>query len=303
MHNYQIADFNVKVMDPDELESAVELIRQEMMNRLPAMRDVEIFNDETSYNGDQIFLLAQRFEEEVKTLDLMRTHIPTEALVSSIDELAEKTPEYYEYPFVNGKNLLAAATKLQPYIFVNRDLIRFHKSLRSVHKFIQESFLKTENYFDRALEQFDNFANSKENVNLDFYKTTMNSYKASTLRTQGFYLIRSQAELDLRSEHTSKAFGSVLSAKEIQKNLLENATFQDENHAAMVLANYANSMKMSANSRNIETGLRYYKAARDVLGSVQEIEEGISFYEEIQYYNDLEKEIYSFLWKQKPSMN
>ncbi|MEK6880440.1 MAG: hypothetical protein AABY22_12565, partial [Nanoarchaeota archaeon] len=54
--------------------------------------------------------------------------------------------------------------------------------------------------------------------------------------------------------------------------------FLNENEAAVSITRLANALKLIQNAENFDRGLKYYEAAREILGDRQEIEEGMQYF-------------------------
>jgi len=284
MRIIKLADLEAKVLDKNERNFVEGVIRSEAKKREVMMRLAKLNTPKGYTDGQSAFVMANAFEDIIinKSLDfnLRNTHI----YVSFMDTLSKEDPQYWEFPFINGKNLLSALEKREGYIIETAGGLGTVKDIRSLKEEVIKDYHRVDNYIKRALELFNHF--KKDDKLLDTYYFMIKDYSAKLKRREIFFKIRSEPNLS-KILQTSVLSEILKIGKELDDFYIErfsNTKFLDKKNAAIALANYANAIKLQLSRKSIDRGLAYYESAREILGDLPRILEGISYYEEAKLY-------------------
>jgi len=312
MKTKKLVDFEVKILDPQEYQRGVEIIRREVEKKMKRTSGVSLTLGSQVIPGNILFQSAEAFESQIPNEDSINSIINnTEGHVMGIDMLAAKDPEFYEYPYLNGKNILSAMEVLGEHVIANRDHIKTNPELLELVGYVNKQNDVAIDYLNKAVMLYNRFI-KKTGDEVAFYQSAIKGYVASGLRLKGFFMIRSsdldEIRRDIRdnideimTKHMENpndlfkecdslsstfqgsnakiAHSMIFTAQKMYEHVLSCCTIGDEIQAATLLANYANSLKLPTSKENAKKGLACFKEARKILGPLHQIEEGISFYE------------------------
>jgi hypothetical protein len=280
MEKIEIADLGVNVLDEKEQGRLVELIRGEMNKRKDWMKKIWFKGKSRNYDGFETFMGAQQFEEQLPNYPIEQVRDLTKEFIYNMEVLMNQDPTYYEFHYINGKNLLVSLNLLEPIIIQNRASVKDDAQLAELNEHILWGYPKSQEYFREAIRAYDDLMKEKGEPVLQAYKTNIESYLGSALRSQSFFIIRTQDKSDLFSPaNLSKPIELNLEAIRIYDNAFKNGVFQDMRAVGIGMQKMANSLKMIATPENIIRGLLYYRIAGEILGDHPQISEGIEFFE------------------------
>ena len=123
MHTLTFIDLEARVLDEPEKEKAIKLIIAEADKRTEQMRSITLHTNKGDIvDGAEIFVIAQGID------DTLNSYSPKpfefEGVLTTVDvmnQLAQLDPAFYDYPFLNGKNLLAAVEIKEIEVINNRE--------------------------------------------------------------------------------------------------------------------------------------------------------------------------------------
>lgn len=278
MRKIKLVDIEANVLDEQEASEAVALIRSEVGRRTADLESIVVSTQTGKWNGRQIFESAQAFEEKIGDLPLDIISAITKSHVELIDILARMEPELFEYPYLNGKNLLATLQYLEAKVIAKRDRVGKYQNMQRMHSEILSHYPTIEKYLTRASTLFAVFSDSACYEPINFYETRINTYKAMSYRQEAFFALRSAPTLHqaLEFEKLRKIQNLIEKSIFIYNNLFQNGIFPDEKSVIITLTGMANSLKLVKSEFN--RGLAYYELAQQTFGNQRPIIDGLTFF-------------------------
>lgn len=284
MHTLTFIDLEARVLDKPEREKAVKILEIELNKRFEQMRSLVFPTPQGKIDGVKLFVIAQEIDDQI---DPYQSHPlvfeSTLGYAHLIDQLAQLDPTFYEYPFVNGKNILTALEIKEIEVINNRENLTSDNNLMTLKKRIFGFYEKIENYLKKASELFDKFTDSLNNNEdkelMKMYRGKIKSRLAQMYRRKAFFILRSTptSEEATQLENLVTILKLTRMSVNLHRELFQNEIFLDDYEAAATLANLANALKIFGAQEGMK-GLKYYEEARNICGPHPLIEEGISVY-------------------------
>ena len=278
MHIIKFTGLEAKVLDAEEGDGALSVIRNALKLR-SAIRDSLIFaTPHGNCNGTEICKMAQVLERWIVNFPTAE-RVPkiTKSYVDSIDRLADADPNFFEYPFLNGRNIKAALQPQERYILQNLERLESCQYLQGLKKKILADYPVSEGYLTRAISLFDAFMESSGSPNIGFYSTAIKTCLAQLYRQEAFFTLMSDSVQNgsFEPQKLERILHLFQKSVDMYNALFQNELFFNEREAAIALAGLANSLKVFPQAW--ERGLAYYEEARKILGNQSSIMDGMLF--------------------------
>ncbi len=286
MHKLILIDLEARVLDRPERVEVAKIIEREANRRLGAMRSLRFKTPKKVMDGAELFVYVQAIESSIDTAVEQRLYGPqTFSLIvdyiGRVDQLYRLDSAYYEFPFVNGRNLLSALAILEDEVIHSRDNLPQDDQLREKKMQIFSFYDQTETYFADALRLFNQFAGAQTDGDQELLRTwraKILSYSAMMQRRKAFFTLISTSSPDRVLMNIDPILDPTKKSVELYSQIFRDETFFDDSEAAGTLANLANALKPLADVTNGK-GLQYYYRAREIVGHLPSITEGIEVYQ------------------------
>lgn len=301
MHTKQFHDLEAKILDPEEKAKVLEVVNQELyeledqLNTLVVQAPTELMeflgmktppeirallgsdSSEGGMYGSTALGLAAQFEEGVAEAGLDFNFRYTRLFQSWLDMLAKECT-FWEFPFINAKNLLEAMKYREEFVVGKRDNLGIADDIGEIKTTIRDTYGEIQGYLDRALSLFTQYREADDV--LAAYSTNIKTYQASLHRRRFLFDIKSipNEEDVVKPESLSEVARKSRELEDVFIDLFKDAVFTDERTAAVNVANYGNALKLNNNGQR---GLKYYEEARKILGDHPDIMAGILFYQSV----------------------
>lgn len=279
MESIELHDITATVLSTNERDGLVKLLQVRAESLKPALQKIGIKQGDTVIDGYTLFMQANFFETEIEKRDMEYNLRNMRPYVAAVDSISEVDPDYWEFAYVNAKNMLAALKLREEFVVQNRLRLGQNSALQDLKDMIFEDLDIAQDYLVIALKQYQPFCDG-DPIRYA-YQTCMMAYLPTVHRRRTFFKIRSEPNsqnlMDLGNLVTITKEGKFI-IEEFSK-LFDKGIFFDVEHMARSLANYANALKLDASEESYERGLAYYRAAQSIIGDKPEIIQGIDYYQ------------------------
>jgi hypothetical protein len=278
MQKLSIAGYDVNILDKDELSRVKEILMAEIERMKDLIRHLE-FEDAAGnkHDGAAFFESAQGFEYMIGNIPFKENFRFTDGYISRLDMLIEQQPDLFEFHFLRARIYLAALVPREQLLFAARESIEKDHTLSSLKEDMLQKYEIMKQGLLRAAELYNKFLENQNYPPLNSYMTDILSKLASCYRRHAAFLVRSDPQPASSKEKIQEVAELSMHSHGIFEKLMQRAIFFQKESVAVVLANYANALKIAPADK--EKGLRFYKEAKKILGNLPDIEEGIDFFQ------------------------
>jgi len=283
MHTIKFSDLESTVLDTEEKELVERIVREEFVRVASRISDKLVPTPNGYVSGDKFFDRSEVFADQIGKFPVEAALSLVQTIENGSNELSKQEPDFFELPFLNGKNLLAALENVEQHVVANRDYLSSSPQLRGLRDFVMESYDRIEGYLTTAITLFEQFSSKSDHEDsLKAYDTHIRIHLAQLYRRKARFILQQDPDpKDVTEKTIEKVLTLAGKSIDLYDALFKDGVYMDEREAAGTAANLANAMKLLATEENRKKALGYYEEARKILGDIPEISQGIEYYQSL----------------------
>lgn len=221
---------------------------------------------------------SQSFEAACQMMDVETRFNNLNIIIEANNSAMQIEPNYYDFDFVNAKNLIASLESLEDRVVRER----MYNDNKDTISFINAGHELAGRYLEQAIEKINREYTRKDAPVIKAIKTEVNGRQCSLLRTRGQFTIMSTKNINEDKEAHVRGAIFMMQAKTDYEQLLEKGIFKDEETAMVIIGNYALTHTISGRPEEYDKGITYLTTIQDRHPNKETIVEQINYLNQLK---------------------